>query len=187
MSLCEWDGWSTGQSNTKKEVTNAAEERLLLSHKLTLEELYEWTEPWLVCLYLSVFFFHPLCISLSICLFLYLSLWPFVSEQLCGCAYIKCNPAGQWERYKERELLLPLLPPINYYSLCLFFLLFPVLSCCFTHNHCDLHTEMRGGGERKTQMSKSTNMNKWGNRGRFEAEELKQEYLWQKNVKKEWW
>lgn len=124
MSLCEWDGWSTGQSNTKKEVTNAAEERLLLSHKLTLEELYEWTEPWLVCLYLSVFFFHPLCISLSICLFLYLSLWPFVSEQLCGCAYIKCNPAGQWERYKERELLLPLLPPINYYSLCLFFLCF---------------------------------------------------------------
>lgn len=37
---------------------------------------------------LSVFFFPS--VSFSVYLF-----WPFVSEQLCGCAYIMCNPAGQ--------------------------------------------------------------------------------------------
>lgn len=73
------------------------------------------------------FFSHRLCISLSICLFLCLSFWPFVSEQLWGCAYIMCNPDGQWGWYKQRDgekkLFLPLPLTINYYSLCPFLFL----------------------------------------------------------------
>lgn len=152
-----WVGWMEPRKiKYKKEMSNTAQDRIFLSHKLTLEDLYEWTEPWLVCLFLFVFFFHPFCISLSFCFFFCLSLCPFVLKQLCGCAYIICNPAGQWEQERDGKKPFPL--PINYYSLCPFF--YFALSRAVLLPHPQrwwpaYRTERR---VRKTQMSK----NNWG-------------------------
>lgn len=62
---------------------------------------------------------NPLQLSVSV------SPWPFVSQQLCGCAYIMCIAARQWERDGMR-LSLALPPPINYYS----FFSCSLLLCC---------------------------------------------------------
>lgn len=43
----------------------------------------------------SYFYFKVFCISPCIYSFSSLFLWPFVLEQLCGCAYIMRNPAWQ--------------------------------------------------------------------------------------------
>lgn len=152
-----WVGWMEPRKiKYKKEMSNTAQDRIFLSYNLTLEDLYEWTEPWLVCLFLFVFFFHPFCISLSFCFFFCLSLCPFVLKQLCGCAYIICNPAGQWEQERDGKKPFPL--PINYYSLCPLF--YFALSRAVLLPHPQrwwpaYRTERR---VRKTQMSE----NNWG-------------------------
>lgn len=67
-------------------------------------------------LLVHIFIWKAFCISPSIYFFCSLFLWPFVLEQLCGCAYIMCNPAWQWEH--ERDGKKPFHLSINYCYTC---------------------------------------------------------------------
>lgn len=166
------DGAPSTKIKYKKEMSNTAQDRIFLLHKLTLEELHEWTEPWLVCLFLFVFFFHPFCISVSICFFFCLSLCPFVLKQFCGCAYIICNPAGRWEQERDGKKPFPL--PINYYSLCPFFC---SLLYCFAASLTAMVTCLQNWeeGENDTDEQEQLRLRVSGYRGKFELKYKEEE------------
>lgn len=120
---CKRQKCCRGESNTKEEMINAIQE--IFGPPETWNYMDE-ANPVSSC---SYFYFKAFCISPSIYSFSCLFFWPFVLEQLCGCAYIMRNPAWQWEQ--ERDGKKPFHPSINYYCTCLrLHSFYSLLYCC---------------------------------------------------------